>query len=100
MKRLLRYTFAGGALLLGGCIPLGHGYALSRKIVAAKEGDKMLIADDGAWCAVLPETFATVQPGDEHDCVWKGPDERERQRLPHPTSPPRPTYSTAESSTR
>ena len=69
--RRLRHTLAAGALLLGGCIPLPGGHALTRKAVAAKEGDATLVAEDGARCTVPPRTFTAVQPGDEHACVWK-----------------------------
>ena len=74
LRRRLRHVLAGGALLLGGCIPLPGGHALTRKMVATKEGDATLVADDGARCTVPPRTFTAVQPGDEHACVWKEPE--------------------------
>jgi hypothetical protein len=90
--RIMRYSLVVGLLLLGGCIPLGHGYALSRKTVATKEGESMLVADDGAWCAVTPRAFRDVQPGDEYSCVWKEPDEKPRKRTPPPPTIPPPAY--------
>ena len=74
LRRRLRRTLAGGALLLGGCIPLPGGHALTRKTVAAKEGTATLVADDGARCTVPPRTFTALQAGDEHACVWKEPE--------------------------
>lgn len=84
-KRRLLYTLAAGLLLLGGCIPLPGGHALTRKTVASKEGEGTLVADDGARCSVPPDTFAAVQAGDEHACIWK-----ERGGKPeHTAAPPR-----------
>ena len=74
VRRRLRHMLAGWALLLGGCIPLPGGHALTRKTVVAKEGDATLVADDGARCTVPPRTFTAVQSGDEHACVWKEPE--------------------------
>ncbi len=72
-------------LLLGGCIPLPNGQALTRKTVASKEGEATLVADDGARCSVTSDTFAAVQVGDEHDCIWK-----EHEGKPeHTAAPPR-----------
>ena len=71
-------------LLLGGCLPLPGGHALTRKIVAAKEGEATLVADDGARCKVPPRTFAAVQPGGEHACVWK---EADGSPVPTPSAP-------------
>jgi hypothetical protein len=92
VNRMRRYSLVVGLLLLGGCIPLGHGYALSRKTVASKSGESMLVADDGAWCAVTSRAFREVQPGDEYSCVWKEPDEAERKRTPRPPTVPPPAY--------
>jgi hypothetical protein len=74
-------------VLLGGCLPLPGGHALTRKIVAGKEGEATLVADDGARCRVPPRTFAAVQPGDEHACLWKETDGTVRTP---PTPGPRP----------
>ena len=88
VRRRLRHVVAGGTLLVGGCIPLPGGHALTRKTVAAKEGDATLVADDGARCTVPPGTFTAVQPGDDHACVWKEPEGG--ARTPTPSVPRRP----------
>ena len=91
VRRRLRYMLAGGSLLLGSCIPLPGGHALTRKTVAAKEGDATLVADDGARCTVPPRAFTAVQPGDEHACAWKEP---EGARTPPAPGVPRPQRRT------
>jgi hypothetical protein len=85
----MRLALAASSLLLGGCIPLPAGYALSRKTVAAKEGDATLVADDGTRCAVPPRTFVQVQPGDDHTCAWNEADGA--GRAPVPSFPRRPS---------
>ena len=60
-----------GLLVLGGCVPLPRGHVLERRLVVAKEGEATLVSDDGARCPVDAGTFAKVNVGDEHACVWK-----------------------------
>jgi len=79
----LRCALATSALLFAACIPLPRGQTLSRKTVASKEVESTLVADDGARCSVSADTFASVQVGDEHSCIWK-----EREGKPEHTAAP------------
>jgi hypothetical protein len=83
-----RLLLAASVLFLAGCIPLPRGHSLTRKTVAAKEGEATLVADDGARCRVPPSTFTAVQPGEEHACVWKEVDSS--TRTPTPSAPRAP----------
>lgn len=77
------------SLVINACIPLPHGYTVSRKTVATKEGDATLVAVDGTRCTVPSNTFVEVKPGDDHTCAWKDVDETGRTpaRSPEPSIP-------------
>jgi hypothetical protein len=58
------------ATLFAACIPLRGGYALNSKIVTAKSGTHLLVADDGTYCSVSEKQFNEVAVGDAKWCAW------------------------------
>jgi hypothetical protein len=51
----------GAALLSSGClIPLRGGYALDSKVVSAKSGTRLLVAEHGTSCSVSEKVFDSV----------------------------------------
>ncbi len=72
-RKLIAVTLAGALTLelLTACVPLPGRRNLSRRVVAGKVGDAVLVADDGATCAVPQNTFKRVQVGDTRTCIWQ-----------------------------
>ncbi len=72
------------------CVPLPGGHSLTRRTVYGKQGENVLVADDGSTCRVRGDTYERVQPGDEHTCAWKDADDQATPRaVPDPKPVPR-----------
>jgi len=49
----------------------GESDGLRTKRVRAKQEPNVLIAEDLTECAVIPEVFRRVNPGDHWRCAWR-----------------------------
>ena len=72
-KQRITWPRVGGALavlVLGACIPLGHGRTFSRQTVVAKTADGYLVAAGGAKCRAATAALAAAEVGASVRCVW------------------------------
>ncbi|MEO7996928.1 MAG: hypothetical protein ABI852_05760 [Gemmatimonadaceae bacterium] len=66
-------VFLGVFVLASACIPLSNGRVYRTLRIAGKPSANTLMADDSSICGVSSATFARVQVGEQHRCVWERP---------------------------
>lgn len=68
---LLSLSGAVAVVLAAGCVPLPGGHSLTRRVVAGKQPENTLVAQDGSTCRVRGDEYDRAQVGDERRCAWK-----------------------------